>query len=147
MSQSVFSEIKHPKKRAFLVAYAQCGMLTKAAEIAGCDRNLHYHWKADRVYAEAFALAQTMAADLHEEEATRRAFGWDETRYTNDGTPYTIKKFSDTLLIVRLKALKPDQYRDNLKVESEITIHLESSFTTGMKRLEDVCSGHHRRLA
>lgn len=138
MGVSPFSEIKHPKKRAFLVAYSQCGMMTKAAEIAECDRNMHYHWKADPDYLAAWQRAREMAADLHEDEASRRAFGWDEERYTADGTPYTVRKFSDTLLIVRLKALKPDEYRDNVKIEQEVTVHLETSLNQGMKRLEEL---------
>jgi hypothetical protein len=116
MAQSPFGKILHPKKRAFLVAYASCGRLQEAATIAACDRDSHYKWKAtDPLYQEAFARAKEMAADLHEDEATRRALGWDETRYADDGTPHTVRKYSDTLLIVRLKALKPDQYRDTNK--------------------------------
>lgn len=113
-------------------------MLTKAAQLAGCDRTAHYHWLADPEYQEAFQLAQRVAADLHEEEATRRAFGWDEERIGADGTPYTVRKYSDTLLIVRLKALKPTEYRENVKVETDMTLRLESSLQTGLKRLEDM---------
>ena len=127
MGHSVFPKITHPKKRAFLTAYSQCGILQKAAALAQCNRTSHYHWKHDPDYAEAFALAREMVADLHEDEASRRAMGWDETRYTDDGTPYTIRKYSDTLLIVRLKALKPDEYRENthVNVEGVVTLQLE----------------------
>lgn len=115
-SPSVFHTILHPKKRAFLAAFATTGHIQQAAAIAQCPREMHYHWKnTDPDYEAAFALAKEMAADLHEDEATRRALGWDETRYSDDGTPYTIRKFSDTLLIVRLKALKPNEYRESAK--------------------------------
>ena len=118
MGKSSFPQIPNPKKRAFLTAYAHCGQLTHAAKLAQCDISSHYDWKkADPAYVEAFALAREMAADLHEDEASRRALGWDEERLTEDGTPYTIRKYSDTLLIVRLKALKPDQYRESAKRE------------------------------
>jgi hypothetical protein len=137
MERSAFPKITHPKKRAFLTAYAACGLLTQAAHIAGCERRSHYHWKNDPDYAEAFALARDMVADLHEDEASRRALGWDETRYTDDGTPYTIRKYSDTLLIVRLKALKPEEYRENthLKVEGAITLQLEERVRQANERI------------
>lgn len=138
--QSAFKEILNPKRRAFLAAYAECGMLTKAAELADCDITSHYHWKEDKLYYAAFLRAREMAADRHEDEATRRAFGWEEERLDAEGTPYTVKKYSDTLLIVRLKALKPEEYRENFKIETEVTLRLEASLQTGLKRLEDVRS-------
>lgn len=137
-SLDLFPTIPHAKKRAFLVAYAQCGTLAKAAEIAGCDRKSHWHWKRqDPAYAEAFQFAREMVADLHEDEASRRAMGWDETRYAEDGTPYTIRKYSDTLLIVRLKALKPNEYRDNatIKHEGTVTLALEDRTRQANDRL------------
>src|SRR5215510_4844316 len=104
------------KKRAFLLAYAKLGVLQKAADACQIDVTNHYHWKrTDPAYLAAFADAQEMAADLHEDEASRRALGWDETRIGENGTPYTIRKYSDTLLIFRLKALLPDKYRDHGK--------------------------------
>jgi len=109
-----FHAIPHAKKRAFLAAYAHCGQIGHAATLAGCDRGSHYDWKrTDPAYAAAFQVAQAMAVEAYEDEATRRALGWDETRYTTDGTPYTVRQQSDTLLIFRLKALKPEVYRDN----------------------------------
>jgi hypothetical protein len=143
MDDSHFGEILHPKKRAFLAAYSQCGMLTKAADIAHCDRDMHYHWlKRDPVYRDAFAHAKEMVADLHEDEATRRALGWMETRYDSNGNAYDTHKHSDTMLIVRLKALKPDAYRENVRIESTVTVKLEDSLTAGMKRLETLRLAH-----
>jgi hypothetical protein len=137
MGSSIFNNIQHPKKRAFLLAYGMTGLLSEATKAAGCERTIHYHWLKDPEYAEAFQLAKEMAADTHEEEATRRALGWDETRYTDDGTPYTIRKYSDTLLIVRLKALKPQEYRENqhLQVEGTITLALEDRLRQANERL------------
>src|SRR5262245_15480452 len=114
MDQSLFEEIRNGKKRAFLAAYARVGTLTGAATQARCDISSHYVWKkTDPAYLTAFQRAQEMAADCLEDEASRRALGWDETRYSIDGTPYTVRKYSDTLLIFRLKALKPELYRDS----------------------------------
>jgi len=104
----------HTTKRTFLAAYLECGLMRQAARNCGIDISNHYHWKrTDPAYVEAFTEAHNIVAELHEEEASRRALGWDETRYTNDGTAYTLRKYSDTLLIFRLKALKPEMYRDS----------------------------------
>jgi hypothetical protein len=91
-------------------------MIAEATVAAQCSREIHYKWlRFDPDYADAFAEAQQMALSVLEEEATRRAPGWEETRYTNDGTPYTVRKYSDVMLIVRLKALAPEKYRDSAR--------------------------------
>jgi hypothetical protein len=40
--ESPFRKFKHPLKRKFLRAFAQIGMVGKAAEAAGIDRDYHY---------------------------------------------------------------------------------------------------------
>ncbi|HHV36167.1 MAG TPA: hypothetical protein GXX59_11475, partial [Syntrophomonadaceae bacterium] len=40
-----FSNIRHGKKRAFLVAYSEVGNISQAAELAGVDRSTIYVWK------------------------------------------------------------------------------------------------------
>ena len=60
-------EITHPKKRAFLAAYAECGVISHAAEAAGVSRRMHWNWlKGDSEYAEAFVEAKKDAADALE---------------------------------------------------------------------------------
>ena len=117
-----FNRIQHPKKRAFLAAYAACGQIGVAAQTAGIHRTSHFYWQEDPDYVAAFAEAHQMAISLHEDEASRRALGWDETRYTDDGTSYTIHKYSDVMLIFRLKALAPEKYRDNAKPDDRTDI-------------------------
>ena len=56
-----------------------------------------------------------MALHVLEDEANRRALGWDETHYTKEGEPYTVRRYSDTMLIFRLKALAPEKYRDSAR--------------------------------
>src|SRR5262245_27715437 len=115
-SSRSFSQVRTPKQRAVLAAYARSGQLTTACDAAAVHRTTHYYWmRTDPAYVEAYAEAHAMVADLLEAEATRRALGWEETAYTSDGTPYTIRKYSDTLLIFRLKAAKPEQYRDSAR--------------------------------
>lgn len=73
--------IRHPKKRAFLAAYAACGNVTLAAEGAGIHRTLHYRWLGDDLtYADAFRQAEEQAADRLEQAARARAVGGVESR-------------------------------------------------------------------
>jgi hypothetical protein len=110
----LFSQISHPKKRAFLLAFAEIGQITRAARAASVDHSLHYYWhKTDPAYREAFADAKDLAAATLEEEAIRRA---------RDGVKRTIfyqgeaigeeLTYSDTLLIFLLKGAIPDKYSD-----------------------------------
>jgi hypothetical protein len=111
--RSPFHKIRHVQKRALLLGYAECGTINGAVAAAGCDRTSHYVWlNTDPDYAEAFKVAHEMAIWAHEDEASRRALGWNETQYKPDGTAYTVRKFSDTMLIFRLKALVPERYRE-----------------------------------
>lgn len=62
-------------------------------------------------------------AQLHtlEAEADRRAMeGWEEERVNSKGEAFRIRKFSDTLLIVRLKATCPERYRDNVTLQQTV---------------------------
>lgn len=128
--EDAFHKVSHPLKRALLVTYSECGTLTGAcaiisdtADAAISTRRNHYHWlKNDPDYAAAFEVAHQLAIAAHEDEASRRAMGWEETHYTKDGDPYTIRKYSDTMLIVRLKALKPEVYRDALRREERTDV-------------------------
>jgi hypothetical protein len=64
----------HPKKRAFLAAYAETGNITRAAEMAEMSRPRHYEWlAADADYAQDFAAAEEQAGDRLEQAARARA--------------------------------------------------------------------------
>lgn len=124
MSESPFSEIQHPKKRAFLTAYAACGNRGKAAAAAGIERNTIYSppWRDDEQFQEALERAQAMAVDVLEEEALRRAvegverpIGW----YRGQPGGF-VREYSDALLIFLLKGAAPEKYRDRLDVRGVI---------------------------
>jgi hypothetical protein len=112
---ALFCTILHSQKRALLLAYVECGRLRAACRAAQVSSQLHYYWKrTDSDYAAAFEAAQQMAGDLLEEEAIRRALGWQERHYTAQGTPYELTKQSDTLLIFLLKGALPQKYGDKV---------------------------------
>lgn len=68
-----FAEIRNPRARAFLAAFATCASLTRAAAAVPCHVSMHYVWKKDPAYADAFKLAEEIAGDVLEDEAVRRA--------------------------------------------------------------------------
>ena len=127
MSRSVVNHQNHgrgsiahiaKKKKAFLAAFAECGIIAYSAQAAGVDRTTHYRWlKDDKKYEKDFLTAEQDAADELESEARRRAIeGQKKYKFTADGSPimhpmnpeepYYEHDYSDTLLIFMLKAKK-----------------------------------------
>ena len=142
-----FQRLPAGKKRTFLLAYARLASLRQAGDEAECHHTDHYYWmETDPVYAELFPLAKAMSADSVEDEITRRGMGWEEERYTDDGMKYTIQKYSDLLLIFRMKALKPQEYRDNSHVSVEststLTVTIEDRTRQANDRLETLRREH-----
>lgn len=112
--ESPFSHIQHAKKRAFLAAFAELGIVTRAARAARIDRCSHFLWKkADSEYAAAFALAQQISWDSLEDAAIERAkYGIDRPIFHQGKICGKVREYSDTLLIFALKGAMPDKYRE-----------------------------------
>lgn len=113
------NKIEHPKKRAFLAAYATLGVVTHAAKAAQVGRGAHYSWmneegeRGDEYRAE-FKLAMQEANDSLEVEARRRAVaGVDKPIYYKGQLVTTLKLYSDNLLMFLMKAADPARFRDN----------------------------------
>lgn len=115
--------ISHPKKRAFLAAYAGLGAITKAAKVAGINRRSHQNWMdtegpEGEAYREAFDVAKSEACESLELEARRRAlYGVPKNVYYLGKKIETIKEYSDTLLIFLMKGAMPTKYRENQRIE------------------------------
>ena len=55
---AVFCTILHPKKRAVLLAYGDCGQIKRACEAANTPFSLHYYWlKQDPAFTGAMRAA------------------------------------------------------------------------------------------
>jgi hypothetical protein len=66
--------IGHPKKRAFLAAYANCGVVRRTCKAAGVSHGAYYGWvKNDPQFAEAVRDAREAFIERLEVEADRRA--------------------------------------------------------------------------
>ena len=123
-NDSPFAEICHPKKRAFLAAYAQTGNKSRAAAMAGIVKQTIYtrQWREDAEFQKALKLAKEMACVVLEDEATRRAVeGVERPVGWYKGKPGgVVREYSDNLLMFRLKALLPDKYRERAEVRGSI---------------------------
>src|SRR3990167_2886198 len=128
-------EISHPKREAFLAAYAECGTVTHAAKAAGIDRRTHYQWMAtDPEYVKSFEDAHIEACEHMEAEARRRGLeGYEEPVFGSGGQGVgtvevgTIRKHSDTLLIFMMKGAMPHKYRERIDTRHEGTIDVKHS--------------------
>jgi len=105
------------RKKLFLAAYREVGIITKAAEVAGISRRTHYKWlEADKDYAKQFSEATEDAADAMESEAWRRAMqGTEKPVFYKGKQCGSIQEFSDVLLIFMLKGARPEKYRERVE--------------------------------
>ena len=110
-------------KPAFLTSLATTGNVTSSAAAAGITRACAYQArKEDEAFAERWDEASEEASDALEAEARRRAMQGTEKPVFYQGEQCgTIREFSDTLLIVLLKANRPQKFRENMKIESDNT--------------------------
>lgn len=109
------------RKRKFIVALAETGIISQACARAGWSiaiaRGLR---KSDPLFAEAWEDALEVAADAAEAEAFRRGVhGVEKDVYFKGEKVGKDVIYSDRLLELTLKARRPDKFRDNHKHEVE----------------------------
>jgi hypothetical protein len=118
-------------RESFLVELAVRGNISDACREAGVNRRVVYEWRdADPEFAAQWNEALDTAIDAMEREAHRRAFeGVDEPvigRVAKDedgivtdgnGNRLYIKKYSDSLATLLLKAHRPEKYRERQQIE------------------------------
>lgn len=111
-------KMKRKLQVRFLTEYALCGNVTLAARNAGISNTTHWRWsREDDGYREAWAEAQEHAADMMEQEATRRALvGTLEPVFYKGEKVGHIRKYSDLLMIFMLKGMRPEKYRDRFEM-------------------------------
>lgn len=109
----------HIWKPAFLAALTETGNVTVSARAAGVDRStVTKARQRSPKFAALWKQAMADAADILEAEARKRALeGWDEPVYYKGEVVGYVRKFSDTLMVQMLKAKKPDEYRENQRIE------------------------------
>jgi hypothetical protein len=112
-----------PWERGYLVALARFGRKIQAAKAVGIDDSVV------RKYARScpeFARAEAKAFEEYYEirlegTADQRAIdGWDEPVYQGGELVGTRRRYSDRLLELRLKAERPDKYRERVTTTHEL---------------------------
>jgi hypothetical protein len=111
--------VTNKKLALFLDHLTVCGSVNRSAAEAKLHRTTLYRKKErDPVFAAAWDKAAALGVEALEDEARRRAFeGWQEPVFHKGQVCGGVQKYSDTLLIVLLKAHKPEKYRENSKTE------------------------------
>lgn len=119
------------RKDAFLAAFALTGNVSEAARRAGVTRTTPYGWAADEPdFKAAWDIAEQQAIDALELEARRRAeLGVEDyvvsqgklvyitDEETGETKPLVKRVYSDTLMVLLLKAHRPERYSDKLRAE------------------------------
>lgn len=105
-------------KPAWLEAFRETGLVTRACERAKVGRRTVYDARKDEEFAAAWDAIEAEITEVMEREAFRRAVeGVTEPVVSAGKHVADVQKYSDTLLIFMLKARKPEVYRENVKVE------------------------------
>lgn len=106
-------------KAVFLADFAVYGNVSQAARVAKVTRQTVYaHREADPEFLAAMDDAQEQASDVLELEARRRAVeGVQKPVFQRGELVGTIREYSDTLLVVLLKANRPDKFKERGTME------------------------------
>jgi transposase-like protein len=113
-----------------LEVISQGWSVTRAAQAGGVHRTTVFHWRDDAkiqrdaldpkspnyrdLYTDNFCTrfehAMESGVDVLEDEATRRATGYDEPVFGKDGQVGTRTLYSDPLMQMIMKGKRPDRY-------------------------------------
>lgn len=109
-----------PRVRAtFLEELKRTGNVTNSALATGISRSAFYDARdKDPEFAAAWAEAEEIATDALEAEARRRAVdGVDEPVYYLGQECGRIRRYSDRMLEILLKAHRPGKFRENISMD------------------------------
>jgi hypothetical protein len=119
-------KLTEARRERFLNALAETGNITAAVVLAGTSRMRVYELrKVDEDFRAAWDEAENSASDKLEAEAWRRAVdGVPEPLVSagkivrdDDGNPIAIRRYSDAMLTLLLKARRPEKFRERNSVE------------------------------
>jgi hypothetical protein len=109
-------------KQRFLELLADCGNVYKCSVALNVSRSDLYRYRnADPEFREAWDAAKEAAVELLEDEGWRRAFDGIEKPvfYKGEICGY-VQDYSDTLLMHRLNAERPDKYQYRQKIDANV---------------------------
>lgn len=116
--------VSKKKQERFLQHLAKTGKVLESAKAAGYVNTsmLHRLRKEDGEFARRWEEALEAAADALEDEAIRRAVdGVEEPVFYQGEVVGHVTKYSDALLMFYLRGIRPNKFRDNVKVEGNMS--------------------------
>jgi AcrR family transcriptional regulator len=107
--------LQHAREK-FLATLARGLSITAACAEAGIGRSTAYHWRdIDEVFAAEWETALEQGTDVFEDEARRRAIeGTDRPVFYEGRQVGSIREYSDTLMVLMLKARRPTVFRERI---------------------------------
>lgn len=115
------------KEAAFLEALAHGFSVTKASTLSGMARRTAYnHRKSEPNFAELWDEAIEAGTDHVEDEALRRAVeGTEDPVFYQGEQVGIVTRYSDSLLVMLLKARRPEKYKDRQLHEHSGSLDIE----------------------
>lgn len=106
------------KRQKFLETLRQTGQVREAVKAAkACDSTFYMIRQREPDFAAAWEEALQIGLDRLQDEAIRRAIdGSEEPVFYKGQQVATVRKYSDRLLTVLLKAHRPERYGDKVDV-------------------------------
>jgi len=113
-------------REIFLEQLRASGNVGSAAKVCNVFRTTPYQWKKkDPEFSRQWDEALDAAADVAEAEVRRRAIdGFQEPVFYQGKVVDYITKYSDRMLELHIKALKPEKYRERNQGEGSIVIEV-----------------------
>jgi hypothetical protein len=107
---------------AYLRGFETNGTLTAGCRVAHVSPVTVYAWREhDDEFAQRENAARSGLADRLEAEAVRRAYrGWDRPIYQRGELVGYEHVYSDQLLNLMLKALRPEKFRERIDVSGSV---------------------------
>ena len=114
----------------FLSMFAEIGNVSKCCEALNlCRNDLYLKRRKNKNFAKKWQIAKDASIARLEDEAWRRAFEGvkkpifykGEQIKNADGTPYFERTYSDTLLMHRLNAERPNKYQYKHSVDANLS--------------------------
>jgi hypothetical protein len=113
-------------REKFLSVLRQTGNVGVAAETINVYRTTPYQWKRkDPAFAKQWDEALDAAADIVEAEVRRRAVeGFEEPVFYKGEVVGYVTRYSDRMLELLMKALKPEKFREKAIPDGQIVIQI-----------------------
>ena len=118
------------KINEFLSLLGEIGNVSKCCEALGlCRNDMYVKRSKNKSFAKKWAVAKQLYIAKLEDESWRRAFeGIEKPLFykgeqikLDDGTPYFERVYSDTLLMHRLNAERPDKYQYKHHIDGNLS--------------------------